>query len=274
MTKRRKNLNTSSEIKSQLGITLTPTGLDILNQMSIKEGVSKSELVERLVTRAGAIAKNDQLEEEVIEKTETSTTKEEKTVDNSALTELEAKLKSQENELRQITGELNNKNKQIENLQNQLVQQENLEKLVRETNHKINSLETELTEKNSQIKNLNNQLTTKTQPVNNTNKIQSLETELNNKNKKIEELNAKINQLENQQKQRANNLIEQFEQLQGRLTEQQKLISQYVTNNNVLKHDLEVKVHQIESLEKTVIQLQSLATIGETQLNKWRNRSY
>jgi tetrahydromethanopterin S-methyltransferase subunit B len=69
-------------------------------------------------------------------------------------------------------------------------------------------------------------------------------------------------------------LTYEFEQLQIRLTQQQNVISQQTSANNVLRQDLDAKSNQIQSLEKTVSQLQSLATIGETQLNKWRNRSY
>ncbi|MBR8826328.1 MAG: hypothetical protein DSM107014_00235 [Gomphosphaeria aponina SAG 52.96 = DSM 107014] len=60
------------------------------------------------------------------------------------------------------------------------------------------------------------------------------------------------------------------QQLQQQLKQTQGLVAQEAASNRSLQQKIQAQSTQIENLEKKLTELQSLARIGESQLNKWR----
>ncbi len=262
--KRRKVSNKQSSGKSKVGITLTSTGVGLLNEMAQKAGLSKSQLVEQFARGYVALASTTAQKTITLESSETDTNQqtESKTiieVVNSPEQGQEVREHISSEEYKTLQEEVEAKNTHILELEQQLQEgKQNVEARHNQTNDlekQLSEGKEELEAKISYIAELEKQL-------------QERKEEIETKNNCIAELEQQLNQ------QKAQNQDQQIAELEKRLFQQRTQATRQAKNYRELKKQINTKDRQITLLKSQMADLQRLAAIGEAQLNKWRDRHF
>lgn len=262
--KRRKVANKQSSGKSKVGITLTSTGVDLLNEMAQKAGLSKSQLVEQFARGYLALASSTAQKTITLESLETDTNQntESKTiieVVNSPEQGQEVRENISSEEYKTLQEEVEAKNTHIFELEQQL--QEGKQRVETRHNH-TTDLEKQLSEGKEELEAKSTH-------------IAQLEQQLHERKEEVEAKNNRIAELEKQLNQKkAQNQAQQIAELEKRLFQQRTQATRQAKNYRELKKQINTKDRQINLLKSQITDLQRLAAIGEAQLNKWRDRHF
>lgn len=312
--KRRPTTSTSSrsaiDTKVKVTVSLTAEAAQQLEQITKELGLSKSELFERIskgelvVAAEGqetAIAIHPGTEETVnlqpathveaavqpqAEDTQLKQQLEEQSHQIQALQQQVARIAELESQLAQtVPAETHETLKQqseqqkqtITDLENRIARLSQLEERLAQTiaPETYNALQQEVNQQKSTISALQHQLEEQNQAL----------AQLHNQQAKIAELEAKVaHSISPENYQALENLAAtqklQLAQLQQRLND---LVPAQTEHHNgatttvgydALKQYLEQQESMISTLQKQISELQGLASIGESQLSKWRNRSF
>ncbi|MGB3693510.1 MAG: hypothetical protein WA865_00240 [Spirulinaceae cyanobacterium] len=245
--KRRKVSDKHSSGKSKVGITLTSTGVDLLNEMAEKVGLSKSQLVEQMAKGYIALASTTAQKIITLEASEES--------------------KNQGAENKTIIGVVSSP-EEVEEKTEEVSQQIPLET--------YETLKKELQAKDTRITELEKQLTQrKEEATAKDNRITELEQQLTRRKEEVTAKDNRVNELEQQlTQQQSQNQEERVAELEKRLFQQRTQATSQAKNYREIKKQINTKDRQITLLKSQMADLQRLATIGEAQLNKWRDRSF
>jgi len=160
-----------------------------------------------------------------------------------------------ENNISNITKEINEKNQRIESFGNNLIKQYNeiKDKKIIELENKISTISKEINEKNKKIESLENNLLIYNEIkdkkiVELENKISTISKEMNEKNKRIESLE--------------NNLIKQFCETQD------KKIIEFENKISNISKELDNKNKRIDSLENNINEFKNIFNIFKEDINK------
>ena len=312
--KRRTTTSTSSrsaiDTKVKVTVSVTAEAAEQLEQITKELGLSKSELFERiskgeLVVAAegqeSAIAIHPGTEETVnlqppahvegavqppAEDPQLKQQLEEQTNQIQALQQQVARIAELESQLAQtvpadtyetLKQQSQQQQQTITDLENQIARLSQLEETVTQTiaPETYNALQQELDQQKSTISALQHQLEEQHQAL----------AQLHDQKARIAELEAKVSHsispenyhaLENlaaTQKLQITQLQQRFNDLVPHHTEHHNGATATV-GYDALKQYLEQQESMISTLQKQVSELQGLASIGESQLSKWRNRSF
>lgn len=254
--------------KSKVYLTLSPEAQEVMNNISKEMGLTNSALIERLLEGSLSLS-NHNISASSQEAKSTTETEENLTNNAQELDEykhkislLEKELEHQKNLLAKqeeintsIQAELNSKLSAIKTLEAQVqnsqgsspqdnseAQIAQLQQIIQEKEEAIASLQTKI---NHLEKELSNREQLGAKPQENHNLIQQLKTQLEEKNRIIKTLENKVNQ---------------------------------TTSSNYISHQLtalnEQQKQTIISLEKRISELETVASIGQQTLNKWRSKIF
>ncbi len=226
--KRRKVSNKHSSGKSKVGITLTSTGVDLLNEMAEKVGLSKSQLVEQLARGYVALASTTAQKTITLDSSDETDNQQ---AENKTIIEVVSSPKGIEEENEEVVPHINIPLEAYETLKDKIQTQET--------------------------------------------RIAELEKQLNREKQEVEAKETRIAELEKQlSQQQSQNKEAQISELEKRLFQQRTQATRQAKNYREIKKQINLKDRQITLLKSQMADLQRLATIGEAQLNKWRDRSF
>ncbi|MGD2184021.1 hypothetical protein [Lusitaniella coriacea] len=240
----------SLESQSRFRVSLSPTAIDGLGRMAKETGLSRSALVEQIVSGAIAVASPSAKTTIALQKIQTPERVEEieiniisQTQEASNETSRTQQTKEENRAITQLKSELAQLQQQFADLQHQLSQHQVLNDRQTQINQALRQNNKSQAE---QIVDSQEQLKEKKLLISHQNEIaQSRQDELAKKSIRIDEL-------------------------------QQDL--EILTAQCVLPDDaqqlIQKQSNQIESLEQEITQLQHLARFGEMQINKWRYRTF
>lgn len=292
--KRSQSRSKYSESKSKLGISLTPTGIKLLNELADKASLSKSELVEQLARGAILLGSNVAKASLVITGTK------------DAEKEHQIKYPSQVSDIQFLsdrslapippTGEINGQTQSLETelaAQKQLVQelQAQLGQNLGETDQqlksfqdalgKITQLRQQLAAKDATIAQLSqgdSEPATDPQAEAQRLRLAQLEQQLSDRQREItqlqQQLAARDQALHQAQTIPAPNTDpEEITRLKTQLAQLQTLGQKRLAEQERLKAQIQRMIFESESLRAQLSQVSTLASIGEQSLSKWHYRS-
>ena len=287
--KRRKVSNKQSSGKSKVGITLTSTGVDLLNEMAQKAGLSKSQLVEQFARGYVALASTTAQKTITLESIELDSNQ---NADNKTIIEVVSSSEKVDQKLDQVNqgisleeyetlkGNIQGQEAHIVELEQKLHQgkqeAEAQHNYTIELEQKLSQGKQQLEEKNTYIAELKQQLSQGKQEAEvKDNLISELEQKLNQRKQEVEVRNNHITELKQKlAEQESQNQEIQIVELEKRLFQQRTQATRQAKNYRELKKQINTKDRQITLLKSQMADLQRLAAIGEAQLNKWRDRHF
>lgn len=250
--------------KSKVNLTLSPEARDAMDNISKKMGLTRSALIEKLLEGSLSLSSHS-LEENISPNAQ----EDKSTVLTQEIEEYQQKISLLEKELEQqknllqkqqeinssLQQELDKKIGQIKTLESQ-VQDSHNTPTQDDSTVKIAQLQQLIQEKGSAIASLEQ-------------KISHLEQELNTRDKsetKAQEEHHLIQQLKNQLEEK-NQLIKTLENRINQTVSKQYISPQLTAINEQQKQTI---IH----LEKRISELETVASIGQQTLNKWRSRVF
>lgn len=254
--------------KERLGVTLTATAMERLAQMARKTGLSKSELVDRLVpgemeTPSQVEGKQESADRLRAELASTSNQLQESDRHLAQLqarvSELQTQFARSVEQCQTLEGQLQERETEIARLQGEIEreqqQRHRLEQIGHQQQQRLDRLEAH----------------TRDQQGEQSATIAQLQEQLEHQRSAHQSSISEVEQ-HPQQLEAYRNLQQEGDRLRQRIEELETIVTQQASQSDRhLQEELQQKSHLIAELRQQLADCQRLATIGERQLNKWRS---
>lgn len=245
MARRKTKTSTGLQnLKAKVNVTISPESKSTLEKITSEMGLSKSALFEGILD--GSICLSSQNAQQVIH---LSSSSEKQALDVSISDEVKS-----ETSVATDTGELQAQTEKISALEKQLQEQESE---ISQTNNLNKSLQEQLDAQLAIVSNLKSKLEG-TSSAEHSAEHQELIDLINHKEEKIKQLNQEINRLKAE--------VEQ--------SKSKEVVSASKANESDLKYLSQRQQDTIARLEARIAELQTVASIGNQTLNKWRSKVY